>query len=485
MFKFFPMKRHLLLVVLVLFSTNYGKSQNWNLIKKGERHYFQKMGDTIPLCTIFNDSFKMEGNDTLFFLNRFFLPCDTCSKDGLYLDNQPGFLQREWLQMSNGVAILQNPDTFFIQVSSTVNDEWWFDARKTIKATTVSKTLESVFDQTDSVLTISVNGENTIKISKNFGLLKFFEYSLTGLENAGKGKYLLTFNQIYDFQVGDVYMYSENYFDPENNSDALYKWKILKAEKIVDTLSYTIDVKYRSNNYPYEGECWQKEIVKNYIKSPNQLANFYHDQKLSAGTYIGEFLNEEIFKGTYEPYEIAYGFSCFAVFNDKISKIIGFEWHYNDSVGPLSQIEPGIFSYVDEGQDFISHRWFYVYQQGLGFVRRDFGCFEQEYSSSMIGYIKEGVTIGTVYSDEFMTAIEETSTSELIIYPNPCSYKLNIMEGDVAGSIVSIYNMDGKLLKTIELNSNTISISDLNEGFYLMKIKTKNLVDTQKFMIKR
>ncbi len=474
------MKRFLLFISLIAFLTS-SNAQNWNLIIKNERHYFQKTGDTIPLNTILVDSLMVAENDTLCYLNRFFLPCDTCSESGLYLDNQPGFLQREWLQTGDGWAILQNPDTFFIQVSTTIGNEWWFDAAKTVKAKTVSKSIESVFDQTDSVLTISINGDNAIQISKRFGLLRYFDYYLSGLEKAGKGKCLLTFDQIYDFQVGDVFQYSSSYLDPSFPPSYTKKWEIIAANRSADTCWFSIKEKIRPWLYPYEGECTQREFIYKIANKPNHLANYYPNQIIMIDKY------------DYDEYHIEYPyneeFNCFSFtkilkLNSSISKVIGYNAYDENLYGPFI-FNNATYSIFNNANDYCPRAWLFEYKNGLGLVNWKYSYFEQEYSEEMIGYIKDGVTTGTVYSDEYMTGIEENSSTNFKVYPNPCNDELNFMGSDVAGSIVSIYNTNGILQRTIELHSNTIDVSDLNEGFYLLKIKNKNSVITRKFMIKR
>jgi len=66
--------------------------------------------------------------------------------------------------------------------------------------------------------------------------------------------------------------------------------------------------------------------------------------------------------------------------------------------------------------------------------------------------------------------IAEVSTSEISVYPNPASDFIRI--GNVNPQSVSIYTLDGRLVKTVE-NANVIDVRGLNEGAYLINVDGK------------
>ena len=65
------------------------------------------------------------------------------------------------------------------------------------------------------------------------------------------------------------------------------------------------------------------------------------------------------------------------------------------------------------------------------------------------------------------TAVEETKDSEIFIYPNPAKEKVTI-EG-VEATEVKVYNAIGQLVKTVR-NTNEISVADLPQGVYMLRI---------------
>ena len=69
-------------------------------------------------------------------------------------------------------------------------------------------------------------------------------------------------------------------------------------------------------------------------------------------------------------------------------------------------------------------------------------------------------------------SIDEYVNNEAIIYPNPATDNVSIKGVDEI-SLVEIFNLQGQLVKT-ESNSNTISIKDLANGVYMMKVTSAN-----------
>jgi len=74
----------------------------------------------------------------------------------------------------------------------------------------------------------------------------------------------------------------------------------------------------------------------------------------------------------------------------------------------------------------------------------------------------------------FMTSdnegIAEISNSDICIYPNPTSDFIHIE--NIKPQSISIYSLDGKLIKTVE-SANIIDVRDLDEGLYLINIGGK------------
>jgi hypothetical protein len=91
-----------------------------------------------------------------------------------------------------------------------------------------------------------------------------------------------------------------------------------------------------------------------------------------------------------------------------------------------------------------------------------------------------------VYSDLSIQSILGTRDvhidSQLSVYPNPASEKVFIKGEKV--SDVEMYTADGRKMNIILNNDQSIHISHLTKGTYLLKLKIKNEITTKKLIIK-
>lgn len=69
------------------------------------------------------------------------------------------------------------------------------------------------------------------------------------------------------------------------------------------------------------------------------------------------------------------------------------------------------------------------------------------------------------------------------MYPNPTSDYLNIKS--VKGiTLISVYDMSGRLLINSKLSDSKIDVSKLQKGMYIIKLHTENGVVNSKFIKK-
>jgi len=73
------------------------------------------------------------------------------------------------------------------------------------------------------------------------------------------------------------------------------------------------------------------------------------------------------------------------------------------------------------------------------------------------------------------------------IYPNPASDMITvIIDPSINPSLtLKIYNITGSLVKTelVKENQQQINVSDLNNGIYMVEIKSKNVTYKKKLII--
>ncbi|RNC87062.1 MAG: T9SS C-terminal target domain-containing protein [Winogradskyella sp.] len=91
-------------------------------------------------------------------------------------------------------------------------------------------------------------------------------------------------------------------------------------------------------------------------------------------------------------------------------------------------------------------------------------------------------------STEFVNAalsIDDFETNKISIYPNPTNNTLYITS-KLSVNQISVYDMNGRLLRMVSLNSNTfeyaLDVKNLIEGIYFLKLESDNALQTLKFV---
>jgi hypothetical protein len=77
---------------------------------------------------------------------------------------------------------------------------------------------------------------------------------------------------------------------------------------------------------------------------------------------------------------------------------------------------------------------------------------------------------------------EQTSNINLSIHPNPATNTLTIKNNELKINQISICNVSGGIVKTINESTNTINVSNLAKGIYFLQIHTDNGVLSKKFI---
>lgn len=88
--------------------------------------------------------------------------------------------------------------------------------------------------------------------------------------------------------------------------------------------------------------------------------------------------------------------------------------------------------------------------------------------------------IKTAYSPLGLS--EKTESSRIILYPNPITSNLYIASANEKIEKVLIYSFTGALVKTITNSSESVDVSNLNAGSYLVKVTTDKGSFTQKII---
>ncbi len=299
------------------------------------------------------------------------------------------------------------------------------------------------------------------------------------MEYANLGTCLPGFNEFFDFEVGDVFMYDVSYGGGEGGTGGLEKKKILDVTKRADSLILLIDYMYRPEYYPYEGNVLHEARTEIYLNSNNHYSNTYPKQKIRISSYN---YTDKLFDNTEWLIDTIFIYTDFSFENSNLVKKIGYQYISDKELqGPYIPFDSISFIKAAEISDHVPSTYFWEYGVGLGSVKYEFEQFESWGKVNMIGYIKNGVKVGTVYSDSFMTAISESTKASFSILPNPASEYIEIVGLENKNISISLYDIFGKLIKyCLKESNNKINISDLDSGIYFLRIDGIN--QSQKFI---
>jgi hypothetical protein len=116
----------------------------------------------------------------------------------------------------------------------------------------------------------------------------------------------------------------------------------------------------------------------------------------------------------------------------------------------------------------------------------------QPWYASVIHLIADGGTYsnGNALGIRLNTSVanlDEASTSEFSVYPNPASEVININSTKMLNAVITISDLTGKVVKTSTINGLTASVntSGLNSGIYYVTITEGSSTSTQKVVIRK
>jgi hypothetical protein len=396
-------------------------------------------------------------------------------------------------ESGNNCFFNKHNDTIMIKTSARINDKWVAFQIKdslTIEASVIAHDKMNFLGLADSVKVIGFQAydenmasldfainEMNIQISKNYGLIKTFnfylfpnfkvaysaeqfeEYDLIGLSSPKFGVQNLTWFEVNDFQVGDelhvldesscwrVNDYGYDYGYAITNK-AIYKY--LQRTDYLDSIVYRYSRKQSiythwkdSSSFKYNSDTLTSIIKPDSLfdKLPGEpIVNEY-------GTFsfcmTNEFLLSKTYPSVYEMYSFT-GDSC---------------WR--------TLIADGCFP-ADK------------YIKGLGGPY--YSCSEAFClggAERKLVYYKKGEN--TWGNPLIVTGISDMETiNKIKVYPKPADdyVYVSLGENKCYNCFIYIYDIHGKLQKAkrLEANNSGIDISDLKNGIYIVKISDNGRV---------
>src|SRR5690606_5991606 len=80
-------------------------------------------------------------------------------------------------------------------------------------------------------------------------------------------------------------------------------------------------------------------------------------------------------------------------------------------------------------------------------------------------------------------AVEDETLIDLSIYPNPVKEVLTLKtSGEVVGKIATVFDLNGKKILNVKLNHNSLDVSSLAPGMYMLRVEAQGKITTRKFL---
>jgi hypothetical protein len=484
----------IILTGICVYFTGTAIGQQWKPLTSNEKFNFRIDSAGYISNSIWVDSIGIENVDSVFYLNRIVTRCDTCSGNGYdywRLCNQPQFLMKKMILKTGGLYIFQEPGEYYLKTFAPVNASWVFDSVANITAQVVNKSYGLIFNVYDSTKSIHLSNGDTILLSKNHGILKFPDfnlgqhYHLEGIEGRNVGLLIPRFADFFNFNVGDVFQYSSNchsYAVPPDGAGGLQKVTITSKDS-------------SSGYYAYEatviGCSWP-----DYMGMHGDTSHYYETDTLIYQDSITHFCNYYPLQIMEDQVDVTYAGpnSSYMFLTKDTNNLI------KKSCGTGNPNDPNLLfihgSYLSPPYPFeilVSNGDIFLreFKTGLGLTREYLMIFESQGDHELIGYVKNGDTVGTVYPDDvILESIREKDNKNLCnVYPNPARDKVFISFEKIPKDHVTVdlFSPDGRMILKYQFDKSgdkmEIDVHGLSDGMYFIKIHSNEIDFVKKLII--
>lgn len=505
------MKYFLSFLILTSFASS---SQNWNLINKNYRYNYRFNNASLVTHVIMADtgnSVYTNNTDTIYELNKIVVKCNgnscptftgnlaslSASQQAYYISGMPQFLQRKVVKYANGITFFTDTAKLVINPNCHTGNTWLFDSINNKYITCVAETQQYLFNTLDSVKTLLINGTDSIKFSKQFGIYVWPAlygqnkyYRLSGIEHASgyapaawHGERVPNAWDFYNFQTGDVFTRNKFGYDyyPPLISFCYYKTIGITSKQITPT-GYLYGANYIQYAIPsFTGTMGSSGC--NYY-----FTTFPSSYNITSGaitlTHTG--LNSKLLPENYtypnqliNPNNSHIGLSNIMVYNKDaqgnfyksagIPCVGGSNIPGNYSLTTPANTIHGLTSHSVHPNIYISNLnlgYTKVYGTGFGLVSDEFEILEHA-SSECLNSVSRGGN--TYFGGLFLSVADHKTSGRFNIYPNPSENYLKIDSPDNA--IVEIYNMLGQNVYSQSIHgAGMINTNSLNNGIYTLNV---------------
>lgn len=468
------MKKILTVLGLVIFiQTSF--AQTYSPVSLGNKYHYT-CDTTNVIFTVFTDSISVNGNDTLFYLNRIVVPCDTIEDisvyqeysygtNSIFLKNQPIFLERQFVK-TDSTLWFYSPNSFVVYPEKDIDESWLYDTINNITATVKSRNAETVLGESDIVTLFLLSTGDTVLLSQNYGFLKFpigygNYFRLIGIEGVNNlGLHMGDYRSFFDYSVGDSFVYWETDQNPEASGDNTkhYHYSITAKNVYSDYIEYEISGYYCVVLWECVGHVDFTDVIRygtgytdQYFGYSYQLSNRFGLEYFSQIRYFND--GREVVDGI-----------------PSILKNFVSEGLHEDVLLEVESCQGGSLSCQCSNSGWCN---FLRLEEGLGLIYDKTCGFENFNGTELLQFVHDGITIYNVLTSAPEKEIHKTISSA---FPNPAQNTITLTY-DGEFNYAEIITITGETIKTIpELltNETIINISDLKAGIYFVRFKGEN-----------
>lgn len=295
-----------------------------------------------------------------------------------------------------------------------------------LSATLISIELEPVYDVQDSVITIELSSGQLLKWSKNYGLLQLPElesdlhYIQCGNTTRRLGTYPLTFEDAFNFEVGDKFYYTFGGGSSESVCIGEKRFNVINKIATDTSFSYSIDMCWKNicpASSSYSTYSGIEEMV--FYKSEWGMLNSNMRERYFGMDYIPETL---VIHG--EGGEDILGYFTYVKMDTLHQKKITFlgglfheDMHFTESWldSGIAQEYVGDTLIMQNGQTILPNSMNLM--EGLGIIPSMQGDGLSPFRTDLIAYqTANHGSFGEIISCEVILSIEEPIINDISIY---------------------------------------------------------------------
>lgn len=470
--------RLLNILVILLISVHILKAQDYAAIKPGQVPYFMKTADHY-LFAIKVDSVSTDSIGQTF---EFYKQWSFYSNSGIICPILSNWIGPRCRLDANGEYIFETDNGEEVKIKSLamIGESWDFyqdlDGNRVV-ASVLDMVENSVLDGLDSIKIINLqlldsNGilQNSpindfqIHLSKSHGLTRMvhvrdfpqavFQYDLDGYYSDNQEYNVLTWKEIFDYQVGDEFHYWA--MADINLGDARYTiYRVLNRTE--SSGGQIVSYQMEREIYPMSTQSGSVGIVwaDLQLDTITQEYNFENDSILIPG--------QAILSNRPHVLNLQYAMKYSGLYLNR--RVI-------EGKGDI--IELGELEYYDGCvNEYESNDLQYNYGEGLGLTNYYLQYFDGVLLSGNLTYYRKGTEeYGTPLSmDEKLPAL----FNQTIIYPNPGTGIFHVQADNIQA--ITIYNVSGQLIRELEITQPgavQFNLCGQSPGIYYVHLMTPN-----------